>query len=142
MLKRFWWRGVAADCKAYCMKCIECNRSKPHRRGQAPVHPLPVPQYPWEVVGVDFVTSLPKSGKEGYTPVMILIDHLTRMAHFIPTYDKVTTEQSADMFVHHCYRLHGSPKLLVSDRDHWYLPAVSSPVRPARARFYMSVRLD
>ena len=65
VLKRFWWRGVAADCKTYCMKCIECNRSKPHRRGQAPVHPLHVPQYPWEVVGVDFVTSLPKSGKEG-----------------------------------------------------------------------------
>ena len=117
VLKCFWWRGVAADCKAYCMKCIECNRSKPHRRGQAPVHPLPVPQYPWEVVGVDFVTSLPKSGKEGYTAVMILIDHLSRMAHFIPTYDEVTAEQSADMFVHHCYRLHGCPKVLVSDRD-------------------------
>ena len=96
VLKRFWWRGVAADCKAYCMKCIECNRSKPHRRGQAPVHPLHVPQYPWEVVGVDFVTSLPKSGKEGYTAVMILIDHLSRMAHFIPTYDEVNAEQSAD----------------------------------------------
>ena len=117
VLKRFWWRGVAADCKAYCMKCIECDLSKPHRRGQAPVHPLLVPQYPWEVVGVDFVTSLPKSGKEGYTAVMILIDHLSRMAHFIPTYDEVTAEQSADMFVHHCYRLHGCPKVLVSDRD-------------------------
>ena len=117
LLKKYWWKGIAADCKNYCNQCIECNRSKPHRRGAAAVHPLPVPQYPWEVVGVDYVTSLPKSGKEGYTAVMIIVDHLTKMAHFIPTTDEVTAQQSADMFVHHCYRLHGCPRVLVSDRD-------------------------
>ena len=63
LLRRFWWRGISADCKKYCANCVECNRSKPLRRGRAPVHPLPVPQYPWEVVGLDYVTDLPKSGK-------------------------------------------------------------------------------
>ena len=117
LLKRFWWKGISADCKDHCSKCVECNRSKPHRRGQAPVHPLPVPSYPWEIVGVDYVTCLPKSGKASYTAVMIIVDHLTRMAHFIPCHDEITAEESAELFVHHCYRLHGVPRTLVSDRD-------------------------
>ena len=117
LLKRFWWKGISADCKDYCSRCVVCNRAKPHRRGQAPVHPLPVPKYPWEVVGVDFVTCLPRSGKSSYTAVMIIVDHLTRMAHFAPCHDEVTAEEAADMFVHHCYRLHGVPRVLVSDRD-------------------------
>ena len=123
LLKRYWWKGISNDCKSYCSKCIECNRSKPHRRGQAPVHPLPVPEYPWQVVGVDYVTCLPKSGKSNYTAVMIIVDHLTKMAHFIPCHDEVTAEESADLFLHHCYRLHGVPRTLVSDRDPRFVSA-------------------
>ena len=46
LLRRFWWRGISADCKKHCSNCVECNRSKPLRRGSAPVHPLPVPTIP------------------------------------------------------------------------------------------------
>ena len=70
------------DCKDYVAKCVVCNRAKPDRRGSAPVNPLPVPTYPWEVVGVefvDYVTNLPKSGKNKYTAVMIVVCHLTKM---------------------------------------------------------------
>ena len=66
---------------------------------------------------MDYVTCLPKSGKASYTAVMIIVDHLTRMAHFIPCHDEITAEESAELFVHHCYRLHGVPRTLVSDRD-------------------------
>ena len=70
-----------------------------------------------EVVGVDYVTSLPKSGKQRYTAVMIVVCHLTKMAHFIPCTDEVTAEESASLFLHHVYRLHGVSSCLVSDRD-------------------------
>lgn len=123
LLRRFWWKGITADCKSHCEKCVECNRSKPHRRGHAAVHPLPVPSYPWEIVGVDYVTCLPKSGKSAYTAVMIMVDHLTKMAHFVPCHDDITAEESAELFVHHCYRLHGVPRTLVSDRDPKFISA-------------------
>jgi len=117
LMTKYWWKGIMHDCKDYVAKCIVCNRAKPSRTGAAPTNPLPVPQYPWEVVGVDYVTGLPVSGKEKYTAVMIVVCHLTKMAHFIPCTDEVTAELSADLFVHHVYRLHGVPRVLVSDRD-------------------------
>lgn len=117
LLERFWWRGITADCKKYCAECIVCNRSKPIRRGAAPIHPLPVPRYPFEVVGLDFVTDLPKSGKHGYTAVLIVCCHLTKMCHLIPCTKEITAEESAELFITHVYRLHGVPSVLVSDRD-------------------------
>ena len=123
LMKKYWWKGIMNDCKEYVDKCIVCNRAKPDRRGSAPVNPLPVPAYPWEVVGVDYVTNLPKSGKSKYTAVMIVVCHLTKMAHFIPCTDEVTAEESADLFTHHVYRLHGVPRVLVSDRDPRFISA-------------------
>ena len=123
LLRKYWWRGIAADTKAYVAKCVVCNRSKADRRGSAPFHPLPVPNYPWEVVGVDYVTSLPKSGRHKYTAVMIVVCHLTKMAHFIPCTDEVTAEDSAALFTHEVFRLHGVPRVLVSDRDPRFISA-------------------
>ena len=37
------------------------------RQGSASLSPLGVPEYPWEDVGMDFVTDLPKSSKLQYT---------------------------------------------------------------------------
>ena len=123
LMKKYWWKGIMNDCKNYVGKCVVCNRAKPDRRGCAPVNPLPVPAYPWEVVGVDYITNLPKSGKHKYTAVMAVVCHQTRMAHFIPCTDEVTAEESADLFTHHVYRLHGVPRVSVSDRDPRFISA-------------------
>ena len=116
IMEKYWWRGLAHDCREYVSKCVTCNRAKADRTASAPVNPLPVPDYPWEVVGVDFVTGLPPSGKNKYDAVMVVVCHLTKMAHFVPCHKEVTTQQSADYFVHEVYRLHGVPRVIVSDR--------------------------
>ena len=66
------------------------NRSKPDRRRGA-----------WEfqnthveIVGIDYVADLPKSGTNGYTPVLVC--HLTKMAHFVPCHKKIPAEVSTD----------------------------------------------
>ena len=81
------------------------------------MQPLGIPEYPWEIVGIDYVTDLPKSSINGYTSVFIMVCHLTKMAHFVPCHKEITVEESADFFIDHCYRLHGVPKVIVSDRD-------------------------
>ena len=117
LLKRYWWDKIAFDCKAYCQNCIVCNRAKPDRRGASSLHPLGVPEYPWEIVGIDYVTDLPKSGSKLYTSVFIMVCHLTKMAHFVPCHKDITAEESSELFIDNCYRLHGVPKVIVSDRD-------------------------
>ena len=72
-----------SDVKLYVANCIVCNRAKSDHRAAAPVNPLPVPNHPWEVVGVDYVTKLPKSGKFRYSAIMIVVCHLIKMAQII-----------------------------------------------------------
>jgi len=66
---------------------------------------------------MDFVTDLQKSSKNNFTVVLILVCHLTKMAHFVPCHKEITTEDTAHLFIDICYKLHGVPKVIVSDRD-------------------------
>ena len=79
------------------------NRAKPDRREGAALQPLRIPEYPWEIVGIDYVTDLPQSGIDGYPSVFIMICHLAKMAHFVPCHKEITTEESTTLFIHHCY---------------------------------------
>ena len=117
MAPLFWWPRMRRTIYDYCRRCTVCARAKGSHRGPAPLHPLPVPNHPWEHVGLDFVTGLPRSGEQGHTAVLVVVCHLTKMAHFIPCTDEVTAEQSASLFLQQVVRLHGVPRVLVSDRD-------------------------
>jgi hypothetical protein len=81
----------------------------------ATLYPLPIPPRPWHIVGLDYVTHLPESN--GFNSVLIVVDHLTRMAYLMPCTKTVTTEQTANLFLLGVYRLHRLPRVLVSDRD-------------------------
>jgi hypothetical protein len=82
------------------------------------LHPLGVPEYPWEIViGINYVSDMPRSGSHGYTSVFIMVGHLTKMAHFFPCHKEITAEESCELFIDNCYRLHGVPEVIVSDRD-------------------------
>jgi len=48
---------------------------------------------------------------------LVMVCHLTKMAHFVPCHKEITAEESADLFISNCYKLHGVPKVIVSDRD-------------------------
>jgi hypothetical protein len=48
---------------------------------------------------------------------MTVIDHLTRMAHFLTCTKSVTTKETTNLVLHGVYKLHGLPCVLVSDRD-------------------------
>ncbi len=78
---------MTLDCKLYCQYCVICNKAKPDRIVGTSLQPLGIPEYPWEIVGIDYVTDLPKRGLYGrHTTVFIMVCHLTDMAHifFMP----------------------------------------------------------
>ena len=75
-----------------------CNRAKPDRRGGVSFQPLGIPEYPWEIVGIYFVTDIPKSGLYGHTTFCIMVSHLTKMVHFVPCHRKITAEEASDLF--------------------------------------------
>ena len=78
--------------------------------------PLPIPGKPWESIGMDFITHLPKT-KSGYTALYVVIDRLTKLTHIGPTTHTATAEDTAQLFLDLVYKHHGLPQNIVSDRD-------------------------
>ena len=78
--------------------------------------PLPIPKERWEQLLLDFIMPLPET-EAGYHAVLVVIDRLTKRAHFILTTNEVTGEMTAHLFIDSIVKLHGMPKILVSDKD-------------------------
>ncbi|KAK2387836.1 hypothetical protein QL285_061576 [Trifolium repens] len=64
---------------------------------------------------MDFITGLPIS--YGYTTIMVVVDRLTKFAHFIPLKSDFTSKVVAEAFMNNIVKLHGMPKSIISDRD-------------------------
>ena len=64
---------------------------------------------------MDFITSLPLLN--GYSVIMVVVDHLSKYAHFLPLKADYTAKQVAESFFTNVVKLHGIPKSIVSDRD-------------------------
>jgi hypothetical protein len=73
LLKRYWWDKMTLDCKFYCQHCVICYRAKPDRSHRASMQPLGILEYSWEIVGIDYVTNLPKSCLHGHTIILLLL---------------------------------------------------------------------
>ncbi len=65
---------------------------------------------------MDFVVGLPRSAA-GHDAIWVIIDRLTKSAHFIPIKVTYKPSQLADIYVKQIVRLHGVPKDIISDRD-------------------------
>jgi hypothetical protein len=63
---------------------------------------------------MDFITDLPKS--EGYDTILVVIDRLTKMSHFIPCSKDLDARQFANLFMKEIVRLHGLPHDIITDR--------------------------
>ncbi len=65
---------------------------------------------------MDFLTKLPTT-KYKNTAVLVVVDKLTKMVHFIALKDTANAEDVANLFVREIFRLHGLLKVIISDRD-------------------------
>jgi hypothetical protein len=64
---------------------------------------------------MDFVEGLPKSN--GYSVILVVVDRLTKYAHFLPIKHPYTAHQIAHIFFADIVKLHGIQRSIVSDRD-------------------------
>jgi hypothetical protein len=67
------------------------------------------------MVSLDFIEAMPRS--HNCDVILVIIDQFSKYGHFIPMSHPFTALQVAQDFVNTIYRLHGLPKVIVSDRD-------------------------
>jgi len=112
-----WWPGMKNDIALFVSRCLTCQRVKALRqRPGGLLHPLPVPEWKWEDISMDFITGLPRTPR-GNNSIWVIVDRLTKVAHFIPYKEGHTTEKMARIYISEIVRLHGIPLRIVSDRD-------------------------
>ena len=64
---------------------------------------------------MDFITGLPKS--KGKSVIMVVVDRLTKYAHFYVLSHPFKASTVATTFMETIQKLHGNPRVIVSDRD-------------------------
>ena len=65
---------------------------------------------------MDFIVQLPKT-KQRYDSIFVVVDQLSKWAHFIPTYTNAIASQIAQLFFKHIFVHYGLPQVIVSDRN-------------------------
>lgn len=121
MQRHLYWKTLTWDVRDWVQLCEVCQKAKASRLRKAGLlQPLPVPLLPWEQVTMDFIMGLPKT-KQGHDCILAFTDKLTRMIHLAATTVNCTAMEAAELFISTVYRLHGLPRLIVSDRDSRFL---------------------
>ncbi|GKC63648.1 putative reverse transcriptase domain-containing protein [Tanacetum coccineum] len=113
----YWWPGMKRDIAEYVSKCLTCSKIKAeHQKPSGLLHQPEIPEWKWEKITMDLVTKLPKSSS-GYDAIWVIVDRLTKSAHFLPIREDYKTEKLARIYINEIVARHGVPVSIISDRD-------------------------
>ncbi|CAL8152810.1 unnamed protein product [Prunus armeniaca] len=95
------WPHMKGDISKYVSRCLICQQVKAERhKPSGLMQPLPIPEWKWERIAMDFVFKLPRTSK-GHDEI----------------WETYPLTKLAKLFVDEIVRLHGAPVSIVSDRD-------------------------
>lgn len=102
--------------RSFIQNCDTCQRHKSQTLSPAGLlHPLPIPTQIWADISMDFVDGLPPS--KGKTVIFVVVDRLSKYAHFMPLAHPCTAITVAQVFFENVFKLHGMPESIVCDCD-------------------------
>ena len=105
------------EIEEFVSKCLTCQKIKlEHQRPSRPLQPLDIPEWKWESIAMDFVVGLPRM-PAGHDLIWVIIDRLTKSAHFLPVKTTYSVEKYAKVYIAEIVRLHGAPMSIILDRD-------------------------
>ena len=105
------------DITEYVSKCMTCQQVKAeHQVPSGLLNPIPIPQWKWDNITMDFVSGFPLTQKK-HDSVWVIVDRLTKSAHFLPVWLYYSMDRLAELYVNEIVRLYGIPLSIVSDRN-------------------------
>ncbi|GKC57729.1 putative reverse transcriptase domain-containing protein [Tanacetum coccineum] len=98
-------------------RCLTCSKIKvEHQEPSGLLQQPEIPEWKWEKITMDLVTKLPRSNG-GYDAIWVIVDRLTKSAHFLPIREDYKMEKLARIYINKIVSRHGVPVSIVSDRD-------------------------
>ncbi|GJU81927.1 putative reverse transcriptase domain-containing protein [Tanacetum coccineum] len=108
---------MKANIATYVSKCLTCAKVKAeHQKPSGLLVQPEIPEWKWEKITMDFVTKLPKTAN-GYDTIWVIIDRLTKSAHFLPMRENDPIEKLMKLYMREVVTRHGVPVSIISDRD-------------------------
>ncbi|KAI3805345.1 hypothetical protein L1987_27640 [Smallanthus sonchifolius] len=95
LLQQYWWPGMKKDIALFVAKCLTCSK---------------------ENLAMDFITKLPRTSR-GHNSIWVIIDRLTKSAHFLPIREDYRVEKLAQIYIDEIVSRHRIPLNIISDRD-------------------------
>ena len=99
-LKQFyWWKGMKRDVTEYVSKYLTCQQIKAeHQVPTGLLNPLSIPQWTWDSITMDFVSGFPLT-QQKHDSVWVIVDRLTKSAHFIPVRIDYSLDRLDELYV-------------------------------------------
>ncbi|GKB21294.1 putative reverse transcriptase domain-containing protein, partial [Tanacetum coccineum] len=115
--KLYWWPNIKADIATYVSKCVTCAKVKAeHQKPSGLLQQPEIPKWKWEKITMDFVFGLLRT-PSGYDTIWVIIDRLTKSAHFMPMMKTDSIEKLTQQYLKEIVCRHGVPVSIISDRD-------------------------
>ncbi|GKE46405.1 putative reverse transcriptase domain-containing protein, partial [Tanacetum coccineum] len=113
----YWWPNMKVDIATYVSKCLTCAKVKvEHQKPYGLLQQPEIPVWKWERITMDFVSGLPRTPSACDT-IWVIVDRLTKSAHFLPTKKTDTMEKLTQHYLKEIVCRHGVPISIISDRD-------------------------
>ena len=112
--KQYHWPNMSTFVTNYIRSCSKCHHVKSiHHKPFSPLCFLPIGERPWDSISMDFIEGLPLL--DNYNMILVVIDRLTKMALFIPTFSSIDSREVAMLFLRYMFSKHGTPRDIISD---------------------------
>ena len=117
LLKRtYWWPELKENIKKYVQGCFKYQQNKvQHQRKAGELHPLEIPQGPWQEISIDIIGPLSKSN--GMDAIVVIVNQFTKMIRLKATMTNVSSEGIAKIHRDDIWKLHGIPRKILSNRE-------------------------
>ncbi|GJY92517.1 reverse transcriptase domain-containing protein [Tanacetum coccineum] len=113
----YWWPGMKRDIATYVSKCLTCSKVKAgHQKPSGLLQQPEIPEWKSDKITMDFITKFPRS-KSGHDTIWVIVDRLTKSAHFLAIREDYSTEKLAKIYIDEIVARHGVPVSIISDRD-------------------------
>ncbi|GJX34922.1 retrovirus-related pol polyprotein from transposon TNT 1-94 [Tanacetum coccineum] len=116
--KLYWWPNMKAEIATYVSKCLTVPKVKAeHQKPSGLLQQPEIPEWKWEKITRLCLNHTFQRTPSGYDSIWVIVDRLTKSAHFLPMKKTDSIEKLAQLYLKEIVCKHGVPTSIISDRD-------------------------